>query len=101
MFGLAFKAGTDDVRETPAIYLVRELLGRQAKVHLYDPVAIPNFQQMVKESQNVRYFSHAAETAKGVDAIILLTPWDEFMTLDYDNIRSNMQDNHFLMHAIQ
>ncbi|NIZ41384.1 UDP-glucose/GDP-mannose dehydrogenase family protein (plasmid) [Entomospira entomophila] len=95
IWGLAFKPDTDDVRETPAIYLVRELLGRQATVHLYDPIAIPNFQKIVKESATVHYCSSALEAIQLVDAVVLLTPWQEFLTIDYKNISQIVQGKHF------
>ena len=80
VLGLAFKPGTDDVRESPAIPVLKELLGSSAKVKAYDPVAIDETQKLFK-NQSIEYGKTLEDTIKGVDAILVLTSWTEFNRL--------------------
>jgi len=78
ILGLAFKAGTDDVRESKAIGVINALLSEGAKVRAYDPVAMDNFRRLFPE---ITYGS--AEAVLASDAILILTEWQEFASLDY------------------
>lgn len=78
VLGLAFKPGTDDIREAPSLKIVKELLKQGVIVKAYDPKAMDNFKKIFP---NVQYCS--AEEVLGSDAILILTEWDEFKKLDY------------------
>lgn len=78
LLGLAFKPGTDDVRDSRAIAVVKALLGEQALVKAYDPLAVENFRKMFP---NLGYVSK--EEVLNCDAILILTEWEEFNELDY------------------
>jgi UDPglucose 6-dehydrogenase len=87
ILGLAFKPHTNDVRETPALYIVRELLGRQATLKLYDPIANHEFQQHFKPSTNLVYCDDLDSAVTDSDAVILLTEWPEFVNADFAHIK--------------
>ncbi len=80
VLGLAFKPGTDDMRESPAIPIVQELLAGSAKVKAFDPVAMHEAQKLF-ENQPIQYCDTLAETVQDVDVVLLLTRWDDFKAL--------------------
>lgn len=80
ILGLAFKPGTDDVRESPAIPVLKELLRSSAKVKAYDPVANDEMQKLFK-NQSIEYCQTLEDTIESVDAILVLTSWTEFNRL--------------------
>jgi UDPglucose 6-dehydrogenase len=84
VLGLAFKGGTDDVRDSPAIGIIRMLLERGAHVRAYDPAAMENARAMLGE---VEYCTDSYECVRGADALAILTDWDEFRHLDMKRIK--------------
>jgi len=91
LWGLAFKPGTDDMREAPAIYIVKELVKRGAKIKAYDPKAMEEAQSFyLKDVKNVEYYNSKYETLPKTDAMILLTEWKEFRSPDFDELKSHM-----------
>ena len=76
VLGLAFKPGTDDVRDAPSIKIVNALLNRGAKVYAYDPKAVENFKKLFGD--RVHYCASAAEAARQSKYILIVTEWDEF-----------------------
>ena len=80
--GLAFKADTDDIRESPAIEVIRKLLDAGASVTAYDPAAMERTREVLPESSKMSYASDAYEAAKDADAVLILTEWREFAELD-------------------
>jgi UDPglucose 6-dehydrogenase len=78
ILGLAFKPGTDDVRDSRAIKIVQTLLDEGVKVKAYDPLAVENFKKLFP---NIDYVSR--EEVMDCDAILILTEWEEFKELDY------------------
>ncbi|WP_298766072.1 UDP-glucose/GDP-mannose dehydrogenase family protein [uncultured Polaribacter sp.] len=91
LWGLAFKPGTDDMREAPAIYVIKELVKRGAKIKAYDPKAIDEAKEFYLKDIDVQYFESKYEVLKGSDALILLTEWKEFRSPDFDEIQSQLQ----------
>jgi UDPglucose 6-dehydrogenase len=90
VWGLAFKPETDDVREAPALEIVRSLAARGARVKAYDPVALPNFRSVFGENR-VAWCGGALEAADGADALCLLTEWDEFVRTDLQRLQAVMR----------
>ncbi|MBI3273004.1 MAG: UDP-glucose/GDP-mannose dehydrogenase family protein [Planctomycetes bacterium] len=93
LLGLSFKPNTDDIRESPAIEVGRELLRRGAKVKAYDPQAIPHVQRDAKISEQLKgvvFCKDAYEAAADADCLALVTEWDEFRKLDFERIKSTM-----------
>jgi UDPglucose 6-dehydrogenase len=86
VLGLAFKGGTDDIRESPAISIVEWLINEGAHVQAYDPAAMERARKVLN-GQSVVYVNSSYEAADGADALLVLTEWDEFKHLDFARIR--------------
>ena len=89
VLGLAFKGGTDDIRESPAIFLVQALLQEGCKVTAYDPAAMDRTQEMM--SSNIKFANSAYEAAHGADALLILTEWEEFANLDLRRLHQELK----------
>jgi UDPglucose 6-dehydrogenase len=74
---LAFKPGTDDMRESPAIPIVKDLLAQEAEIKAYDPVAKQEAQKLFGNHQ-IGYCDDLAQALQNVQAVVLLTRWEEF-----------------------
>ncbi|MDF2502455.1 MAG: tuaD [Anaerosporomusa subterranea] len=98
LLGLAFKPDTDDLRDAPALDIIASLTAMGARVKAYDPIAMDNC-KMRYPSLSVEYESDAESLAKGCDAIILVTEWDEFRRLDLVNLAAGMQGAKVLVDA--
>ncbi len=85
LLGLAFKENTDDMRDAPSIDIARELIEAGAKVRGYDPVA---FETARPHMLAVEIVGDPYELAKGCDALIVVTPWNEFKQLDLEKVKS-------------
>jgi UDPglucose 6-dehydrogenase len=89
IWGLAFKPGTDDMREAASIYVIKELVKRGAKIKAYDPKAIDEAKEhYLKGVQNITYADSKYAVLKDSDALVLLTEWKEFRSPDFDKIKS-------------
>jgi len=92
VWGLAFKPETDDMREAPAIYIIKELVKRGAKIQAYDPKAIKEAKHFyLKDTKNVTYCNSKYETLKKADAMILLTEWKEFRSPDFEELKTQLK----------
>jgi UDPglucose 6-dehydrogenase len=92
IWGLSFKPGTDDMREAPAIYIIKELTKRGAKINAYDPKAIDEAKHFyLKDVPNVEYFTSKYETLSDADAMILLTEWKEFRSPDFEELKKQLK----------
>lgn len=89
VWGLAFKADTDDIRESPAIEIVDKLLKRGAKINCYDPQATKNLKLYFPEIK-ADCFEDKYSALKGCDALVILTEWQEFREADLDQIKSDL-----------
>jgi UDPglucose 6-dehydrogenase len=89
VLGLAFKGGTDDIRESPAMLTIEGLLQEGCKIVAYDPAA----QERAKEAlgDRVEFASGAYEAVHGADALLILTEWEEFANLDLPRIHSQLK----------
>ena len=85
VWGLAFKANTDDIRESPAMSIVTRLLDRGSKVQAFDPIAI------APQREGFRQVSSAEQAADGADVLVVLTEWSEFAEIDPNAISKLMQ----------
>ena len=83
VLGLAFKPGTDDIRESRAVPVIRGLLERGASVVVYDPMAIDRFRPLFP---GIRYAATPEEVLASVDAVVIATEWPEFEALDYGKL---------------
>jgi UDPglucose 6-dehydrogenase len=83
ILGLAFKAGTDDIRSSPAIEIIKILLAKGANIIAYDPAAMENARKILPE---VKYADSALDACINADAVIILTEWPEFKELNFKDI---------------
>jgi UDPglucose 6-dehydrogenase len=91
LWGLAFKPGTDDMREAPAIYIIKDLVQRGAKIKAYDPKAISEAKDhYLKGVDNISYLDSKYDVLKNSNALILLTEWKEFRSPDFDEIKNQL-----------
>jgi UDPglucose 6-dehydrogenase len=89
ILGLAFKPNTDDVRESPAIDVIREIISRGGFIKAYDPEAI---EEMRKHFPEITYVASSIDALKGADAMIILTEWNEFRNMNLNQIKSIMKE---------
>jgi UDPglucose 6-dehydrogenase len=85
VLGLAFKPNTDDLRESPALDVINSLIHEGADVRAYDPAAMDNAREKLP---GVTFCSGPYEAARGADALLILTDWNEFKHLDLERIKS-------------
>lgn len=88
ILGLAFKQDTDDIRESPSMTVARSLLNQGARVQAYDPVAMENASQAMP---GLHLCDHSYAAAENADALLVLTPWNEFKQLDMKRILNSMR----------
>jgi UDPglucose 6-dehydrogenase len=89
LLGLAFKADTDDVRSSPAITIIDALQQEGAVIQAYDPQAMPNMKMLYPQ---LAYYTNPYEALMGANAVIILTEWPEFITLDLARAEMLMAD---------
>jgi len=92
IWGLAFKAETDDVRDSASLKLVKRLTEAGAKVQCFDPKATEEFQKHFPESESIKYFKDKYSTLKNTDALIVMTEWKTFRTPDLELLIENMDE---------
>jgi UDPglucose 6-dehydrogenase len=92
VWGLSFKPRTDDIREAPALLGIRALLKDGAQVVVFDPVAMDNTKQEL-DGLSVGYATSSHDALKDADALVIMTEWDEFRTVEYATLRSLMKGN--------
>ena len=91
VLGLAFKPETDDVREAPAIALIRMLQRAGATVCVHDPVAIDNARHVLHDSVSYAPSADVYAAAAGADALVIATEWDAYRALDFSRLRALMK----------
>ncbi len=92
VLGLAFKGGTDDIRESPALRIVKALLEEGARLRVHDPQAMEASQrEMPPQPGRLEYCSSAYEAARGAHALLILTPWQEYRELDLAQMHELME----------
>ncbi len=88
ILGLSFKPNTDDMREAPSIDIIRGLQKEGARVKAFDPVAM---EEARKHLPDVEYVKDTYEAAKDVDALVFITEWNQFRSLDLDKLKALMK----------
>ena len=90
IWGLAFKPNTDDIREAPALYMIKELLASGATVSTFDPEAMKKEKQLL--GNTITFADSQYDTLKDADALVIATEWSEFRTPDFDKITSMLKN---------
>ena len=95
IFGFSFKSNTNDTRESPSINISRDLLKEGVKLRFFDPKVsekqiFKDLDEMIIDN-NITVYDSSLLAAKGVDAVLILTEWDQFKKLDWENIFKNMR----------
>ena len=92
VLGLAFKGGTDDIRESPALRVIQELLAEGSRFRVHDPRAMDVTQrELPPQEGRLEYCSSPYEAARGADALLILTPWQEYRELDWNRMHEAME----------
>jgi len=92
ILGLSFKPNTDDIREAPSVYIIQRLLKEKAHIRAYDPVSMG---EAYKILPGIKYCKNAYDAAKGADAIVIMTEWNQFRNLDLDRIKRQLKGPYF------
>lgn len=85
MLGLSFKPETDDMRESPAIEIIRSILEKGASIRAFDPVAMDEAKHYVS---GIEYATDEYDAIKGADVLVIVTEWNQFRALDMEKVRS-------------
>jgi UDPglucose 6-dehydrogenase len=91
LWGLAFKAGTDDMREAPSRVVIDSLLARGAQVCAYDPEAMGEARRIYAGVDGIDFARSAMEALAGADALVIVTEWRVFKSPDFDEIRAQLR----------
>ncbi|MFK7732121.1 MAG: UDP-glucose/GDP-mannose dehydrogenase family protein [Pseudomonadales bacterium] len=94
VFGLTFKPETDDMRDSPSIAILPPLMDKGAIIRAHDPKGVEQARSLLPDA--VEYFEDAYEAADGADAIVLMTEWNQYRSLDLPRLLENMNDSHFI-----
>jgi UDPglucose 6-dehydrogenase len=95
ILGLSYKPDTDDIRESPALVLIEQLLETGVSLRLYDPAAMPKAKSAIGEHPLIRWCNDELEAAEEADAIVLLTEWKQFRFLDFHELSLRMRGRAF------
>ena len=91
LWGLAFKANTDDMREAPSLALIDDLVKAGAKVRAYDPAAGHEAKKIFAQSPAVTIMPHAMDALEGADVLAIVTEWQEFRSPDFAAIKKALK----------
>jgi UDPglucose 6-dehydrogenase len=91
VLGLAFKGGTDDIRESPALDIVRQLLHEGSTISAYDPAAAERAKEVIPSGPQMRYVEDPYAAAQDADALVILNEWQEFAELDLKRLHYTLR----------
>ena len=86
ILGLAFKPNTDDIRESPAITIIEELLKLNANIKVYDPVAMENVKKLFNDK--ISYMTDEYSAIENADCLVIVTEWNQFRKLDFERVKN-------------
>lgn len=90
LWGLAFKPETDDIREAPALYIIKDLLEAGAEVTVFDPEAIDNVKALLGDK--IRYAEDQYQALEGADALLIATEWSVFRNPDFEKMETVLKN---------
>ena len=85
LLGITFKQNTNDIREAPALYIIKKLQSLGARIKAYDPAGMPEARKVLR---NVIFQENLYDVGKGAEALILVTEWNSFRTIDWVKMKS-------------
>jgi UDPglucose 6-dehydrogenase len=95
VWGLAFKPGTDDMREAPSLVLIEKLIAAGARIQAHDPVATESAQREIPAdwltTDHIRFYEHQYDALSGADAMALVTEWKPFRNPDFERIKATLK----------
>ena len=91
IWGLAFKANTDDMREASSLTVIADLVNAGATVSAYDPVATEHARPMLQDYRGVNFADSPTAALQGADALLIVTEWKEFRSPDFDTIKASLK----------
>ena len=91
VWGLAFKANTDDMREASSLTVIADLVNAGATVSAYDPVATEHARPMLQDYRGVGFADSPMAALQGADALLIVTEWKEFRSPDFDTIKASLK----------
>lgn len=92
VLGLSFKPNTDDTRDAPSLYIIKGLVKEKARIRAFDPVCMKEENRILPE---VNYCKDPYDAAKGADALVIMTEWNQFRNLDLDRIKKLLKEPYF------
>ena len=94
VLGLTFKPETDDMRDSPSFAIIPNLVDKGAVIHAHDPQGMKEASE--QPPGQVKFFDNISDAGKGPDAIVLMTEWNEYRGLDFNQLKKLMNDNVFI-----
>jgi len=94
-WGLSFKPNTDDVRKSPAVFIISALCKEGINIKAYDPIAMKNAKKELA-FQNIQFCKSAIEATKEADVLVLLTEWPEFSEINFKEVKKRMRNCYIL-----
>ena len=91
VLGLAFKGGTDDIRDSPALDIVRQLVHEGSVISAYDPAATERAKEVLPPGPQIRYVDDPYAAAQDADALVILNEWQEFAELDLKRLHYTLR----------
>jgi UDPglucose 6-dehydrogenase len=92
ILGLSFKPNTDDIRDAPSLYIIQGLLKEKANIRVYDPVSMKEVEKIIS---GIKYCKDSYDAAKGADALVIVTEWNQFRNLELDKIKKLLNGPYF------
>ncbi len=90
ILGLSFKPNTDDIREAPSVYIIRDLLEKGFNINVYDPEAKKKIKGVFDDK--IKFFENSYSAVEGASALVILTEWNEFKNIDLQKVKSLMKE---------
>jgi UDPglucose 6-dehydrogenase len=91
VLGLSFKGGTDDLRHSPAVSIVKRLLKEGCEIRAYDPAAMETARTTLSPGASMQFVANSYAAAQDADALLILTDWEEFAELDLQRVRNSLR----------
>ncbi len=92
IWGVSFKPGSSSIESAPAVMLIKSLLAQNAKVQVYDPIALDNLREHFGEESNIQYIHSSSKALIGADVLAICTEWKEFWSADLELFSTHLRE---------